>query len=148
MLLSKDGTCPTCSSSNEDFETAAIIAVRDRWKSGGTNDSLKSFLELHTLEGIEEYVQMLAKSQGFKVHVTKHKNNSIGENYCGKIECCYEEPNYPKKNKRTCTFSATFCRFGTNFQFTQINLGHNQALISNTAGSMIGRNYCRRKQFK
>jgi hypothetical protein len=30
-------------------------------------------IEFHTLEGIEEYVLMQAKSQGFKLHLTRHK---------------------------------------------------------------------------
>jgi hypothetical protein len=72
------------------------------------------------------------------LHITWHKNKSSGKYYCGNFDCCYKEPNCPKKNKHTCTFSATFCRFGTKFKFTKFNLEHNHALILNTAGSMIG----------
>jgi hypothetical protein len=32
--------------------------------------------------------------------------------------------------------------FGTKFKFTKFNLEHNHALISNTAGSMIGSGGC------
>ena len=35
--------------------------------------ALNPHLEFHTLEGIEEYAQIMAKSQGFKLHVTRHK---------------------------------------------------------------------------
>jgi hypothetical protein len=92
--------------------------------------ALNPDLEFRTLEGIEECVQMLAKSQGFKLHVAKHKNKSICEYYCGKIDCCYKEPNCPKKNKGTCKFLATFCRFGTEFKYTKFNLELNNTKIS------------------
>jgi hypothetical protein len=134
MLLSKDGPSSACSSSDEDFEVDAIIAAIDL-EAIGSQFSIPSVslqqelatpfkplelnlaapmtalnpnLEFHALESIEEYDQMLAKSQGFKLHITSHKNKSSGEYYHGKIDCCYKEPNCPKKNERTFTFLATF----------------------------------------
>jgi hypothetical protein len=59
--------------------------------------ALNPDLEFHALESIEEYVQMLAKCQGFKLQITRHKNKSSGEYYREKIDCCYKEPNCRKK---------------------------------------------------
>jgi hypothetical protein len=86
-------------------------------------------MKFHSLELIEEYMKTIAKNNGFKLHVTRHKDAS-GIFYRGKFDCSYKDPNFKgnKKLKRTCSFSATFCKSGMTYEFTKCNYEHNHIL--------------------
>ena len=95
-------TSVSSSTSSENLSQEELPASSE---SSASLTPLDPAFEFHSLEALEGYVQGLAKSQGFKLHVTKHKNKTTGEYYRGKIDCCcHKNPLCPTNTKHTCTF--------------------------------------------